>query len=58
MMLTYNVHRLELQKFFNFCAANLPVKRDIGPRDEITLFLILDMRVRNKKSGISSLYLA
>ena len=27
---------------------NLPVKRDIGPRDEITLFLILDMRVRNE----------
>ena len=39
-----HVHGLELQKF---------LKR----RDEIRVFLITDMHVRNKKSGISSLYL-
>ena len=27
-------------------------------KDDILIFLILDMHVRNKKSGIASLYLA
>ena len=31
------VHRLELQKFLNFCAAHLPVKRDIEKK--LTYFL-------------------
>ena len=48
-----HVHRLELQKFYIFCAEHLPVKRVI--QTEIHVFLILDMHVQNKKSGISSL---
>ena len=40
-----NVHRLELQKFFNFCAAHLPVRLDID--DKIPVFIIFDMVVKN-----------
>ena len=40
-----HVNRLELQKFFNFCAAYLPVRLDIE-----TKYLIFDMVVKNKKS--------
>ena len=44
--------------FFNFCAAHLPVLKT-RYKDEIPvgLFFILDTHVRNKKSGILSLYL-
>ena len=53
-----HVHRLELRKFLNFYVAhNLPVKRDVKTKFPYVL-KILDMHVRNKKSGISSLYLA
>ena len=43
-----HVHRLELQKFFNFCAAHLPVRLDIEMK-----FLIsyLDNHGKNKKYG-------
>ena len=37
---------IELQKFFSFCAAHLPVRLDI---DEIPVFIIFDMVVQNKK---------
>ena len=40
-----HVHRLELQKFFNFCAAHSPVRLDIG------WFLIIDNHVKNYKYG-------
>ena len=40
-----HVHRLELQKFFNFCAAHLSVRLD--NRDEIPVFLIFDRLVHN-----------
>ena len=40
-----HVHRLELQKFFNFSAAHSPVRLDIA--DEIPVFLIFDMVVNN-----------
>ena len=53
-ILCKHVHRLELQKFLNFCAAHSPVRY----REKIPVFLILDMHVRNKKSGILCLYLA
>ena len=47
VMMSIDVHRLELQKFFLFfCVAHLPVKRD-----EISVFLILDMHVQNKRYG-------
>ena len=39
-----HVHRLELQKFFNFSAAHSPV------REEIPVFPIFDMVVKNRKS--------
>ena len=44
-------HRLERQTFihFFFFAAHLPVKQDIY-KDEIPIFIIFDMHVRNKKS--------
>ena len=41
--------------FLNVCVAQLPVKRDIETK--FLVFLILDMYVQNKKSGISSLYI-
>ena len=42
------------------CCRNSVKAEDIKTRyrDEIRVFLILDMHVRNKKLGISSLYLA
>ena len=49
------VHRLELQKFLNFCAVHLPVKRDIKTKLPYFLFWTC-IHVRNKKSGIPSLY--
>ena len=45
-----HVHRLELQFFIYFCAAHLPVLK-MRYRDEISVFLISDMHVRNKKYG-------
>ena len=39
-----HVHRLELQKFFNFCATHSLVRLDID-----TQFLIIDNHVKNKK---------
>ena len=51
-----HVHRLELQKFKKNSAAHSPVRLENG--DEIPVFLIFDMVVKNWKSGISSLYLA
>ena len=33
-----HVHRLELQKFFNFCAAHLPVKRGMETKFPYFLF--------------------
>ena len=45
-----HVHTLELQKFFIFCAAHLPVKRDIGLKTKFPIF-ITDMHVQNKKYG-------
>ena len=42
-------------KFINFCVAHLPVlKRN---KKKTPVLLILDVHVRNEKSGISSLYL-
>ena len=40
------VHRLELQQFFIFCVAHLPVRRDIETKFPISYS---DMHVRNKK---------
>ena len=34
-----HVHRLELQKFFNFCAAHLPVKLDIETNSRISYYM-------------------
>ena len=33
-----HVHRLEMQKFLHFCAAHLPVKRDIKTKFPISYF--------------------
>ena len=41
-----HVHRLELQKFLNFCAAHLPVRLDIETK---LLILIIDNQVKYKK---------
>ena len=38
-ILCKHVHRLELQKFFNFCAAHLPVRLDIETKFPYFLFL-------------------
>ena len=43
-----HVHRLELRKFFNFCAAHLSVRLD-WPIETKFLISILDNHVKNKK---------
>ena len=45
IMLCKHVHRLELQKFFNFCAAHSPVRLDI---ETYSWFLVIDNHVKNK----------
>ena len=40
-----HVHRLEVQKFVNFCAARLPARLDIE-----TKFLILDNHVKKRNT--------
>ena len=47
-------HRLELTNILNFYAAHLQIKRY---KDEIRVFLILDMHVRNKKYLIFAWFL-
>ena len=42
-----HVHRLELQKFCNFCAAHLPVKRDIETKSLYFLFWTCVSEIRN-----------
>ena len=58
-----HAHRLEQQKFWFVCAVHLPVGLDIAQyiTDFLMIFpvfLIFDMVIQNKKSGISSIYLA
>ena len=43
-----HVHRLELQKFFNFCAAHLPVRLVIETKFPYFLFLTWLSKIRNK----------
>ena len=42
-----HVHRLELQTFFNFCAAHLPVRLDIETKFPYFLFLTWLSIIRN-----------
>ena len=56
--MSINTDKLELRKYFGLLwqrskRAENPIYQNIY---FIPVFLILDMRVRNKKSGISSLY--
>ena len=44
-----NAHRLELQKFLNFCAAHLPVKRDIEMKFSYFLFWTCMSEIRNRE---------
>ena len=46
------VHRPELQKFFNFCAAHLPVRLDIGTKFPYFLFLPWLSKIRNLENSI------
>ena len=43
------VHRLELQMFFNFCAAHLPVRLDIETKFPYFLFLTWLSVIRNRE---------
>ena len=43
-----HVNRLELQKFFNFCAAHLPVRLDIETKFSYFLFLTWLSKIRNQ----------
>ena len=44
-----HVHRLKLQKFFNFCAAHLPVRLDIETKFPYFLFLTWFSIIRNQE---------
>ena len=44
-----HVHRLELQKFFNFCAAHLPVRLDIETKFPYFLILTWLSIIRNQE---------
>ena len=44
-----HVHRLELQKFFNFCAAHLPVRIDIETKFPYFLLLTWLSIIRNRE---------
>ena len=44
-----HVHRLELQKFLNFCAAHLPVRLDIETKFPYFLFLTWLSIIRNQE---------
>ena len=44
-----HVHRLELQKFLNFCAAHLSVRLDIETKFPYFLFLTWLSKIRNQE---------
>ena len=44
-----HVHRLELQMFFYFCVAHLPVKRDIKTKFPYFLFYTCMSEIRNRE---------
>ena len=44
-----HVHRQELQKYFNFCAAHLPVRLDIETKFPHFLFLTRLSIIRNQE---------
>ena len=52
-----NVHRVELRKFFYFCVAHLPVKRDIKTGLPYFLLWTYMSEIKNRKSVLVSILL-